>query len=99
MLHVRLDFVVTNSPLLPSKSTICLRNNPKCLQMAQNVRSLCQIAAKPSMGHILSYVAQIQNPRAPSPPATPPTFCSFQASNCPTQRREPRTIGHWIEPE
>ena len=27
-LHVRLDFLVTKSPLLPSNSTICPRNAP-----------------------------------------------------------------------
>ena len=32
-LHVRLEVLVTKSPLLPSKSTICLRNSPK---MAKN---------------------------------------------------------------
>ena len=28
-LHVRLDFLVTKSPLLPSNSTICPRNGPQ----------------------------------------------------------------------
>ena len=28
-LHVRLDFLVTKSPLVPSNSTICPRNGPK----------------------------------------------------------------------
>ena len=68
MCHVRLDFFVSKSPLLPSCSTICVRNGPK---MARNVRSLCQPAPKPRTGHLLGYGVQIRIPRAPSPPATP----------------------------
>ena len=68
-LHVRLELTVTRSSLLPSTSTICSKK--KRLKVAQIVHNLCQPAPKQRMGRILGYVAQIKNPRAPSPPTTP----------------------------
>ena len=58
--HVRLDCLVTKSRLLPSNSTICLRNGPKMTKNHPNVRRLCQTAPKlsPRTGRILGNVAQ-----------------------------------------
>ena len=82
-LHVRLDFPVTKSPLLPSNSTICPRNGPK---MARNVRNICQTTSKPRTGRILGCVAKIRehlvHPQSP-------TFCRFQASELPNEMSRP----------
>ena len=69
--HVPLDFIVSESPLVPFNSTICPRNGPKRRQKAPKTCAMCTTTPKPSMGRILGYVAQIPIPRAPSPLATP----------------------------
>ena len=40
--HVRLDFAVSKSPLVPFNSNICPRNGPKRRQKAQHVRNVHQ---------------------------------------------------------
>ena len=70
-LHVRLDFTVSKSSLVPSDSTICPRNGPKRRQKAPKTCAMRTNTPKPSTGRILGYVAQIRIPRAPSPPASP----------------------------
>ena len=64
--HVRLDFLVSKSPLRPSNSTICPGNGPKKPAEAPNADS-----HKPRIGHIFGYMAQNAILRAPTPPATP----------------------------
>ena len=86
-LHVRFDFVITKSPLLPSNSKICRRNAPKMAKHGPNLCSLCQTAPKPRTGRILGYVAQIRIPTAPNQPAT---SHGFQASKLPNERPRPR---------
>ena len=39
-LHVRLDFTVSKSPLVPFNSTICPRNGPKRRQKAPKLRNV-----------------------------------------------------------
>ena len=70
-LHVRLDFTVSKSSLVPFNSTICPRDGPKRRQKAPKTCAMRTNTPKPSTGRILGYVAQIRIPRAPSPPATP----------------------------
>ena len=70
-LHVRLDGLVTESPVLPRNSTICPRNSQKVAKNCLNGRRLCQMGPKPRTGRILGYVAQNPIWRAPSPPAAP----------------------------
>ena len=69
-LYVHLNCPMTKSSVLPSNSTICLRNGPKMAKNGLNVRYLCQTGPKPRTGRILAYVAQNRIPRAPNPPAT-----------------------------
>ena len=71
ILHVRLDFAVSENPLVPFNPTICPRNGPKRRQKSPKICAMCTNAPKPSTGRILGYVAQNPIPRAPSPPATP----------------------------
>ena len=40
--HVRLDFTVTKSPLVPFHCTICPRNGPKRRKKPQNLRNVHQ---------------------------------------------------------
>ena len=70
-LHMRLDFTVSKSPLVPFNSTICPRNGPKMAKNGLTVRYLCTKHPKPRRRRILGYVAQNQVPRARIPPATP----------------------------
>ena len=69
-LHVRLDFTVSKSPLVPFNSTICPRTAQKGSKSPKN-GAICTNPPKPSTDRILGYVAQNPIPRAPSPPATP----------------------------
>ena len=99
LLHVRLDCPVTNSPFLPSNSTICPRNAPKIVENGLNVPCFYQTAPKPRMGCIFGYVAQNQNPRAPSPPATP-HFLSFPSLRfAQRDNLDPHRSGHLLKPE
>ena len=41
-LHVRLDFTVSKSPLVPFNSTICPRNGPKGAKKPQKLRNVHQ---------------------------------------------------------
>ena len=70
-LHVRLDFPVSESPLVRSNSAICPRNGPKRRQNPPQICAMCSNSPKPRTGRILGYVAQNPIPRGPSPPATP----------------------------
>ena len=70
-LHVRLDFTVSKSSLVPFNSTICPRNGPKRRQEAPKTSAMRTNTPKPSTWRILGYVAQIRIPGAPSPPASP----------------------------
>ena len=47
-LHVRLDFTVSKSPLVPFNSTICPRNGPKRCQKAPKT---AQYAPSPETKH------------------------------------------------
>ena len=70
-LHVRLDFAVSTSPLVPFNSTIKCEKRPKKAPKSPKICAMCTNPAKPSTGLILGYVAHIRIPRAPSPPAIP----------------------------
>ena len=87
-LHVRLDFLVTKSPLLPSTPKICPRDGPKMAKNGPEYALLVSNNPKTKNCPYLGLVATIPIPRAPSPPATP-KFCDFQASNSPNETPRP----------
>ena len=70
-LHVRLDFTVSKSPLVPFNSTICPRNGPKRRQKAPKFAQCTPTHPETKHKPYLGYVAQNRIPRAPSPPASP----------------------------
>ena len=93
--HVRLDFTVSESLLVPFNSTVCLRNGPKRRQKSPKTCAMRTNTPKPSTGRILGCVAQIRIPRAPSPPATPDFLwlSSLRIAQRATQTPVPVVIG------
>ena len=69
-LHMRLDFTVSKSPLVPFNSPIC-PERPKKAPKSPKICATCTNTPQPSTGRILGYVAQNPIPMAPSPHATP----------------------------
>ena len=84
---MRLDFLVTKGPLVPSNSTICPRNGPKRRQKAQKLRNVHQ-HPETKNGPYLGLRGSNRIPRAPSPPATP-TFYRLHPSESPNETRRP----------
>ena len=87
-LHVRLDFLVTKSSLLPSTSRICPRDGPKMAKNGLEYALLVSNSPKTKSCPYLGLVATIPIRRAPSPPATP-KICYFQASKSPNETPRP----------
>ena len=52
-LHVRLDFTVSKSTLVPFNSTICPRNGQKKAPKSPKIGAMCTDTPKPSTGRIL----------------------------------------------
>ena len=91
-LHVRLDFTVSKSPLVPFNSTICPRNGPKRRQKAPKS---AQCAPTPrNQARAVSWATWLKirfrghlvHPQAP-------TFCGFHPSESP--KRTPRPPYQW----
>ena len=81
-LHVRLDFTVLESPLVPSKATICPRHGP---QRRQKAPKSVQCAPTPrNQGRAVSWAPwlKIRFPGHLLHPQ-PPYFCGFEASKLP----------------
>ena len=87
-IHVRLDFLVTKGPLVPSNSTICPRNGPKRRQKAPKA---AQCAPTPrNQERAVSWATWLKNQfRGHLVHPQPPTFCGFQASKSPNETRRP----------
>ena len=87
-LHVRLDFTVSKSPLVPFNSTICPRNGPKRCQKAPKT---AQYAPTPrNQARTLSWVTWLKiRFRGHLVHPQPPTFYGFQASESPNDPRRP----------
>ena len=87
-LHVRLDFLVTNGPLVPSNSTICPKNGPKRRQKAPKT---AQCAPTPrNQERAESWATWLENEfRGHLVHPQPPTYYGFQASESPTETRRP----------
>ena len=87
-LHVRLDFTVSKSSLVPFNSTICPRNGPK---MRQKAPKYAQCAPTPrNQARAVSWALWLKiRFRGHLVHPQPPTFCGFQASQSPNETRKP----------
>ena len=87
-IHVRLDFLLTKGPLVPSNSTICPRNGPKRRQKAPKT---AQCAPAPrNQERAVSWATWLKNEfRGHLVHPQPPTFYVFQASEWPNETRRP----------
>ena len=87
-LHVRLDFAVSRSPLVPFNSTICPRNGPKRRQKAPKS---AQCAPTPrNQARAVSWATWLKSHfRGHLVHPQPPTFCGFQASESPSETPRP----------
>ena len=87
-LHVRLEFTVTKSSLLPPNSTICQRNGPKRRQKAPKS---AQCAPTPrNQERAVSWATWLKSEfRGHLVHPQTPTFCGFQASELPNEPPRP----------
>ena len=86
--HVRLDFIVSKSPLVPFNSTICPRNDPKRRQKAPK-SAQCAPAPR-NQERAVSWATWLKNEfrgHLVHPP--PRTFCGFQAAESPNEPPRP----------
>ena len=87
-LHVRLDFTVSKSSLVPFNSMICPRNGPKMRQKAPK-SAQCAPTPRNQAGAVswalwlkIRFRGHLVHPQSP-------TFCGFQASQSPNETRRP----------
>ena len=86
--HVRLDFLVTKGPLVPSNSTICPRNGPKRRQKAPKPAQCAPAPRKQERA--ISWATELKTEfRGHLVHPQPPTFYGFQASESPNETRRP----------
>ena len=87
-LHVRLDFTVSKSPLVPFNSTICPRNGPKRCQKAPKT---AQYAPTPrNQARAVSWATWLKiRFRGHLVHPQPPTFCGFHCLEWPNETRRP----------
>ena len=87
-LHVRLDFTVSKSSLVPFNSMICPRNGPKMRQKAPKTAP-CAPAPR-NQEQAVSWATWLKNEfRGYRVHPQPPTFYGFQASESPNKTRRP----------
>ena len=86
--HVRLDFAVSRSPLVPFNSTICPTNGPKRRQKAPKS---AQCAPTPrNQARAVSWTTWLKSEfRGHLVHPQPPTFCGCQASESPNETPRP----------
>ena len=86
--HVRLDFTVSKSPLVPFNSTICPRNGPKRCQKAPKT---AQYAPTPrNQARAVSWATWLKiRFRGHLVHPQPPTFCGFHCLEWPNETRRP----------
>ena len=93
--HVRLEFPVSKSPLVPFNSTICPRNGPKRRQKAPK-SAQCAPAPR-NQARAVSWATRLKTEfRGHLVHPQPPTFCGFQASESPNEPPRPpyqRSLG------
>ena len=87
-LHVRLDFAMYRSPLVPSHSTICPRNGPKRRQKAP--KSAPCAPTPRNQARAVSWTTWLKSQfRGHLVHPQPPTFCGFQDSEPPNETPRP----------
>ena len=87
-LHVRLDFTVSKSSLVPFKSTICPRNGPKRRQKAPK-SAPCAPTAR-NQEQAVSWATWLKSEfRGHLVHPQTPTFCGFQAAESPNEPPRP----------
>ena len=90
--HVRLDFAVSKSPLVPFNSTICPRNGPKRHQKAPKSAQSAPIPR--NQARAVSWATWLKiRFRGNLVHPQPPTFCGFHPSESP--KRTPRHPYQW----
>ena len=87
-LHVRLDFTVSKSPLVPFNSTICPRNGSKRRQKAPKSAPCAPTARNQEQAVSWAKWLKIQF-RGHLVHPQPHTFCGFQASESPNEPPRP----------
>ena len=86
--HVRLDFAVSKSTLVPFNSTICPRNGPKRRQKVPKY-ALCAPTPQ-NQARAVSWTTWLKSEfRGHLVHPQPPTFCGFQASESPNETPRP----------
>ena len=87
-LHVRLDFTVSQSPLVPFNSTICLRSRPKRRHKAP--KSAQCVPTPRNQAWAVSWAKWVKiRFRGHLVHPQPSTFCGFQASTSPNETPRP----------
>ena len=96
--HVRLDFAVSKSPLVPFNSTICPRNGPKRRPKAPKS---AQCAPTPrNQARAVSWATWLKiRFRGHLVHPQPPLYVVSIPRNCPNGRLDTRTSGHLVQPE
>ena len=96
--HVRRDFAVSKSPLVPFNSTICPRNGPKGCQKAP--KSAQRAPTPRNQARAVSWATWLQ-PEFPGHLVhpKPPLLVVSKPQNHPTTHLDPRTNDHLVEPE
>ena len=85
---MRLDFLVTKGPLVPSNSTKCPRNVPKRRQKAPKTAQCAP--PPPNQERAVSWATWLKSEfRGHLVHPQPPTFYGFQASESPNETRRP----------
>ena len=98
-IHVRLKFLVTKSPLLPSNSAICPRNGPKMAKIGPKLRAAFVTAPQNQEG-ALSWATWLKTKfRGHLVHPQTPLLVVFKPQNYPTRHPDPRAISHLAEPE
>ena len=87
-LHVRLDFTVSKSSLVPFNSTICPKNGPKRRQKAPKTAQCAPAPRNKERAASWATWLKIRFQGHRVPPL-PPTFCGFHPSEFPNETRRP----------
>ena len=94
-LHVRLDFTVSKSPLVPFNSTRCPRTAQKGAKKPQKRRNMHQ-PPETKHGPYLGLRGSKSDSKGTKSTRNPPLFVVSKPQNRPTRHVDPRTNGHLV---